>query len=96
MFTLTNVANKDGVFGSYFLVADQDKDLAEHVGHRVEIEGKAADQGAGKLRVETETEVKPEAGERRTTEHKTEVKGDLIGMPYLGVRSVRMLASVCP
>src|SRR5262245_35782223 len=65
MLTLTNVAGKDGALGSYFLVAGDDKDLNEYVGHRVEVQGKAADQGGGKVRVETETEVKPENGEKR-------------------------------
>lgn len=96
LFTLTHVAGKDGPLGSYFLVTDDEDDLADHVGHRVQIVGKAADRGDGKLKIETQTAVKPEDGEKRTTEHKTEVKGELVGMPYLGVKSVKMMASVCP
>lgn len=96
LFTLAHVAGRDGPLGSYFLVTDDEDDLADHVGHRVQIVGKAADQGTGKLTIETETAVKPEDGEKRSTEHKTEVKGDLVGMPYLGVKSVKMIASVCP
>src|SRR4051812_46322599 len=46
-FTLTNAANKEGALGSYLLASDDD-DLKDHVGHRVEITGKAADQGKGK------------------------------------------------
>jgi hypothetical protein len=88
-FTLTNVAGKHGAMGSYIL-ADADKDdLAKHVGHRVQITGKAADKGDGKIKVETKNE-KPK------TETRSEIKGELKGLPYLGVKSLRMIASVCP
>jgi hypothetical protein len=93
-FTLTNVAGKDGALGSYILAATDDNDLDDidkHVGHRVEVTGKAADQGKGKLKVESKTE-----GTSGKTESKSEVKGDLKGLPYLGVKSFKMLASVCP
>ncbi len=39
-YMLTNVANKDGALGSYVLANDDDDDLKDHVGHRVEISGK--------------------------------------------------------
>jgi hypothetical protein len=92
---LTNVAGKEGSLGSYVLAKGDDDhafdDLHKHVGHRVEIEGKAADKGKGKISVEAKTE-----GTSGKTESKSEVKGDLKGLPYLGVKSVKMLASVCP
>jgi hypothetical protein len=95
-FTLTNVAGKDGVLGSYIL-ADADKgDLEKHVGHRVEVTGKAADKGKGKIKVETKNETKTDDGDKAKTESKSEVKGDLKGLPFLGVKSLRMLATVCP
>jgi hypothetical protein len=93
-FALTNVANKEGALGSYMLAATDDNDLDDidkHVGHRIEVSGKAADQGKGKIKVESKTE-----GTSGKTESKAEVKGDLKGLPYLGVKSFRMLASVCP
>ena len=93
-FMLTNVAGKDGARGSYLLAASDDNDLDDihkHVGERVEITGKAADQGKGKLKVETKAE-----GTSGKTESKSEVSGDLKGLPYLGVKSFRVLASVCP
>ncbi len=59
-FMLTNVAGKDGARGSYLLAATTDDndldDIHKHVGERVEITGKAADQGKGKLKVETKAE----------------------------------------
>jgi len=94
-FMLTNAANKDGVLGRYLLASDDD-DLKDHVGHRVEISGKAADQGKGKIRVETKNESQVGDGDKSKTSTKAEVKGDLAGLPYLGVKSVRMIASVCP
>jgi len=97
-FSLTNAAGKEGALGSYILVAEKDDrdDLAKHVGHRVEIKGKAVDRGDGKLTVKTETEVKTSDGDKKKTESTTQVKGDLDGLPFLGVKSVRMLATVCP
>jgi hypothetical protein len=95
-FTLTNVAGKDGAMGSYALVGDEADDVEKHIGHRVEITGKAADQGKGKLKVETKTELKVKGEDTKKTESKSEMKGDLPGLPFLAVKSVRMLASVCP
>jgi hypothetical protein len=93
-FVLTHVTGKEGDLSSYMLAPDEDDeadDLAEQVGHRVEITGKAADKGEGKIKVETKTE--GTSGKREST---SEVKGDLSGLPFLGVESVRMLATVCP
>ena len=92
-YTLTHAAGKDGVVGGYILArlggSDDDEldKLKDHVGHRVEVKGKAADKGDGRLRIETEN---------KRTESKSEVKGDLDGLPFLGVKSSRMLATVCP
>lgn len=95
-FTLTNVAGKDGAMGSYALVGDEANEVDNHLGHRVEIRGKAADQGKGKVKVETKNEVKVKGEDTKKTESKSEVKGDLQGLPFLSVKSVRMLATVCP
>ena len=89
---LTNAAGKDGSTGSYILARSKDDDdalddLKDHVGHRVEIKGKAADKGDGRIKVETDS---------GKTETKSEMKGDLSGLPFLGVKSSRMIASVCP
>lgn len=94
--TLTHVASGEGALGSYTLVGDDAEDLEEMIGHRVEVRGKAADKGSGKVKIETKSEVDTGAGDARKRESKTEVEGDLHGLPFLGVRSVRSLASVCP
>ena len=97
-YKLTNVANKDGVLPDYLLVpgGEDDLDLDERIGHRVEIKGKAADKGDGKVKIESRSEVGTTGGDTRKRESKTEVEGDLHGLPYLGVKSIRMLATVCP
>jgi hypothetical protein len=94
-FMLSRAAGKDGAVGSYLLVGDEADDLDDRVGHRVEIRGKAADQGGGKLRIESKSEVESSSGDRRTRESKTEVEGDLEGLPYMGVESIRTIATVC-
>ncbi len=97
-FSLTNAAGKDGALNSYILVAeggDRD-DLQKHLGHRVEIKGKAVDHGHGEMTVKTETEVRTDGGDKKKRESTTKVKGALEGLPYLGVKSVRMIATVCP
>jgi hypothetical protein len=95
-FVLANAAGKDGASSSYMLVGEDADRLADHVGHRVEVKGKAADKGSGKVRIESKTETEASSGDRKKRESKTEVEGDLDGLPFLGVRSVRMLATVCP
>ena len=75
---------------SYLLVG-KSEELSKHVGHRVEITGKAADRKDGKVR----TEVKSKTDGQK--EQKTEVKseGDL-SVPVLGVQSVKPVRGSCP
>jgi hypothetical protein len=94
-YMLTNVADNTGALHSYVLVSD-DTDLSKHVGHRVQIDGKAADRGDGKIKTETKTTMKVEHGDDKETKAKSEVKGDLAGLPYLGVKSLKMIAASCP
>jgi len=94
-FMLTDAADKDGRVHSYMLVSD-DVDLAKHVGHRVEIKGKAADRGDAKIKTESETKTKVEHGDDKETHGKSELKGDLSGLPFLGVKDVKMIAAACP
>ena len=100
-FTLTNVAGKNGYEASYILAQLRDEDdelgdIRDHVGHRLEITGKAANRGDGKIRLETTSEVRKADGGTAKTETKSEVKGDLDGLPFLGVADSRMIAKVCP
>jgi hypothetical protein len=94
-FMLTNAADKTGALHSYMLVADDDE-LSKHVGHRVQISGKATDRGDAKIETETNTKTKVEHGEDKETHSRSEAKGDLAGIPYIGVKSVKMIAASCP
>jgi hypothetical protein len=94
-FMLTNVADKTGALHSYMLVSD-DADLSKHVGHRVQLSGKVTDRGDAKIEMETKTKTKMEHGDDKETHSKSEVRGDAHGLPYLGVKSVKMIAAVCP
>jgi hypothetical protein len=92
-YVLTNVADKTGTLHRYILVSD-DEDFSKHVGHRVQIEGKAADRGHGDVEIKTETKVE---GEDKDTHSKTVgTSGDLNSMPYLGVKHMKMIAASCP
>ena len=99
-YSLTNAAGKKGSVGTYMLAATDDDDhlddLEKHLGHRVEIEGKAADKGKGKIQVFTRSEAPKGDGSKAKTQTRAEMKGDLAGLPFLGIKSLRMLASVCP
>ena len=64
-FTLTNVAGKNGTLGSYILTDADKDDLAKHVGHRVEITGKAADKGRARSRSRRRTRRRRTRGTRR-------------------------------
>ena len=55
----------------YALVTDDD--LSKHVGHRIEVKGKAADRGDGKVKIEST--VGTSGGDK--TKVKTELKGDM-------------------
>jgi hypothetical protein len=80
---------------SYLLVGGDDGDLQSHVGQMVEIKGKAADHEDGKVKVKTKTNVEREDADDVNTESKSELKGDLIGLPLLGVRDVKMIRPTC-
>jgi hypothetical protein len=92
-FVLTNVADKSGDLHDYTLVPE-DEDVAKHVGHRVQINGKVTDRGDGKVEIERNTKTKVEHGDDKETRSKSEVKGDLT-TPYLTVKSLKMIAATC-
>ena len=74
----------------YALVTDDD--LSKHLGHRIEVSGKAADKGDGKVKIDSKVGT---SGSDKT-ETKTEMKGeDMAGLRYLGVKSVKMISASC-
>jgi hypothetical protein len=73
----------------YALVTNDD--LSKDIGHRMEIKGKAADRGDGKVKIESKVGTTGSEPAKTTTE----MKGDMSGMHLLGVKSVKMLSSSC-
>ena len=73
----------------YALITDDN--LSNRVGDRVEVKGRAADQGEGKVKIESKTV--GTSGE--ISKSTTEAKGDLGGMPFLGVTSIKKIANGC-
>ena len=94
-YMLTNVADKKGMMNDYML-AESEEDFSKHVGHRVTIEGKVADKGDGKVKVETKTKTKVENGDDKETKTKSEMRGDMDGVRFLGAKSMKMIAAACP
>jgi hypothetical protein len=90
-FVLTNVADKTGALHDYMLVSGDN--LAEHVGHRVRIEGKVTDRGDGKVEIETKSKTFGH-GDDNETKSKSEIEG--VGPAFLGVHSLKMIAASCP
>jgi hypothetical protein len=73
----------------YALITDDD--LSKDVGHKIEVKGKAADRGDGKVKVES----KVGTTGSETAKTTTEMKGDMSGMHLLGVKSIKTLSSSC-
>ncbi len=92
-YVVTNVVVPGSGTRSYVLITDDD--LSKSVGHHVEITGKAADRDKGKIETRTKTTVDNQGAPDRKTESKTEIKGDLANLPFLGVKSVKSLRSSC-
>jgi hypothetical protein len=94
-FVLTSTEGKD-VASRHYLLVGKDDSMDEHVGHLVEIKGKAADVGNdGKVEVKTKTKIERDNAEDKKTESKTELQGNLEEMPYLGVKSVKTIRESC-
>jgi hypothetical protein len=99
-FMLTNVGNTLGELKSYHLIVadgddDEAKKLARYVGQKVEIRGKASDEGEATVKTSMKTEIE-RPGPDHETETKGEMKGNIDGIAFLGVDSVRQIAKDCP
>jgi hypothetical protein len=93
-YLLNNVDGKGVASRSYIVISDEDLDA--HIGHLIEIKGKATNIGDdGKVEVKTKTKVERDDADDKKTETKTKIEGDLAGIPYLGVKSVKMIRSSC-
>jgi hypothetical protein len=96
-FMLTDVreAKKDErlAHNEYNVVSDVD--LADHVGKRVEIKGKAVENGKGKVQIESKVKTENEHRADETTTTKTEATSGNTLTPYLGVKSIKTLSASC-
>jgi hypothetical protein len=77
--------------GSIKYAVVTDDDLGKYVDRRVEIKGKAADQGDGKIKVDRK--VKGTTGD--TADSKVERNGDTTVMPFLGLKSIKSVGQSC-
>lgn len=93
-YILTNVRRNASTSPSqYSLVSSAD--LSGHVGHRMQIRGKAVMNGEGKVVVESETKTEVEHGEDQESKAKLEGTSGTYDMPVLGVKSMKTLSSSC-
>ena len=88
-----------GVGGEVQYIFTGHENMSKHVGHRIQVHGKASDLGDAEIKTETKTTTKvdvdngPDRKTQRTTT--TEEKGNLSGARYLNVDSVKMVSSSC-
>jgi hypothetical protein len=86
-------SRESGAF-KYTLITDDD--LSKHLGHRIEVRGKATDKGDAKVKIESRVGTTG-SGENETKDkatNKTTLEGDL-NLHYLGVKSVKMISTSC-
>ena len=93
-YVLNDVEGKGVTSRSYLLVGDDDLDA--HLGHLIEVKGKASNLGDdASVEVRTKTKVEREDADDKKTETRTRMEGDLAAVPYLGVKSVKMIRASC-
>jgi hypothetical protein len=93
-YTLINVrANRPSAPSQYALISSDD--LSKHVGHRMEIHGKAVMNGKGKVVVESTTKTEPDHGKDQESKSKMEGTAGALDMPVLGVKSMKMISPSC-
>ena len=103
--TIVGCLEKNGD-GTYMLISPEfggreyalvtEKDLSSHIGHRIEVKGKATDMGDAKVKVESKVATTGSApgSEKQTDKAKTELSG-ATGLHYLGVDSVKTITKSC-
>jgi hypothetical protein len=78
----------------YALVTSED--LSKRVGERVEVQGRAVTDGDGSVSVESKTSIHAANVKDQETKSKTLGTSGTYGMAFLGVSSMKTLATVCP
>jgi hypothetical protein len=77
----------------YALVSSDD--LAKHVGHLVEIQGKTVTATKGKVSLESKTKTEVENGKDQELATKSQGTTGVFDMPFLGVTSTKTLSASC-
>jgi hypothetical protein len=97
-YVLSNLSGDAATHRNFVLLAEAEEmdDLAEHVGHKVELQGDLVDRDHGEVEIKTKTAREVAGGDDSKSEVKTEIKGEHAGSPFLGVESVKMISKVCP
>jgi hypothetical protein len=94
-YILTHVEPRRGDPMAIYTLVGEESSVGRHLGQLVEIKGKATNIGDdGKVEVTTKTKVEREHGDDSTSKSKTEIEGQT-ALPYLGVKSVKMLRESC-
>src|SRR5215475_9277374 len=88
-----------GVGGEVQYILVGHENVAKRLGHRVQVHGKATDLGDAQVKTETKTSTKVDVddGPDQRSQHTTttERKGDIAGVRYLTVDSVKTLSDSC-
>ena len=88
-----------GVGGEVQYVLVGHENVSKYLGHRIQVKGKATDLGDAEVKTETKTTTKIEVHDgpdvKTHGKTKTEHKGDVAGIRYLKVDSVKHLADTC-
>ncbi len=93
-YVLNDVQGSGVSSRSYLLVGDDDLD--RHLGHMIEVKGKASNLGDdGEVEVKTKTKIERDDADDEETQSTTRLEGNLSGVPYLGVKSVKMVRANC-
>jgi hypothetical protein len=88
-------AASGGTPSPFYTLVGEESAISNHVGHLVEIRGKATDVGDdGKVDMTTKTKVEREHGDDTHAKSKTQIEG-ATDVPFLGVKSVKMLRDTC-
>ena len=93
-YALTDVRDERRLAPTRYALVTTD-DLSKHVGQRVEVRGKAVQDGDGKVSIETKTKVEVENGKDQESKLKTEATSGAMDMSFIGVNSVKMVATSC-
>jgi len=93
-YMLTDIRDVRGTDPTrYALVTDDD--LTARVGQRVRIVGKTVSAGDGKVSVTSDTKTEVENGKDLELKSKTEGTTGMLGVPFLGVKSLKTLSPSC-